>query len=86
MFSAPRLGDRAFFNDFHRRCNRAGTNQERNVTGLARGHATADLEVAAQFTLDDWCCDHFRLALSISTIAMRLPMFWPVTSRSARAP
>ena len=61
---AQRRADRALLDDLHRRRQRAGAHQQRDVVGLARRHAAADLHAAAaDFLADHRRGDDFRLAL-----------------------
>jgi hypothetical protein len=58
-----RRADGAFLDDFHRRGQRAGTQQQREVVRLTHGHRAGDLEAVAQLAVDRGSGEHFALAL-----------------------
>ena len=64
VLGAQARADGAFFDDVHRRGERAGAQQQRRVVGFHRAHAAGNLHAAtADFGADDRCGDYFALAL-----------------------
>jgi hypothetical protein len=53
VLGAQARADGAFLDDFHRRSQRAGAQQQRQVVGLDHGHRCAgNLEAVAEFAAD----------------------------------
>ena len=62
VLGAKTGADGALLDDIHRRRERAGAQQQREIAGLARRLAAGDLKIAAQLVLDGRRGDDFRLA------------------------
>ena len=62
IVGAEARAHRAFFDDVHRRRQRTGAQQQRQVIGFARRHAARNLEARAELRLDDRRGDDFGLA------------------------
>ena len=62
VIGTQRGANRALLDDFHRRSQRAGAQQQRQVTGFGHAHGAGNLETVAEFTLDNRRGQHFALA------------------------